>query len=573
MLLAQLWHQPLILLDNKGLGENMKNVNMKNMKMNRPLTKNDIIELAKKKGIKLHDDHPVPTTRREFLAQGLMGFAGYIMAPSLAHLISTQVHAQSVEECTQLLTATVSMPGFLHLNLGGGAGITGQWAVRKVLDGNRPLSTINNEDNLGYINNYRALGLGAGPQAWPQQSALLSQFANPFHVIRNNGDVGSQMFRRMDEIANSACKNTAATGVCVGSLDDTASANKFGPQGIIHAIQKAKEIKFRIAQNLSNRSGTALTGLDQDVAGRNRPYAPIVATSVNDILRVLGIAPSNETEAGSNVVLNADEKKKMLEVINNLSGSQARKVASVGSSTRENFVKLYNEASGKSYCQLIVPQDSVDPYENTDLANLWQTQIQPLFSNTNGLNNADRVKGIASLIHAACNGWAGTVGIDLGSYDYHGNNRNVTDPRDGDAGLILAGALRTAEILGKPLFILVTSDGATGATSSDNAFANWASDRGPGGCMLTFMYDPRNANGGSKEKYLSNIDTQLGYHTDGQLAADNTLVGDPERATIAIIHRYLAFSEFNDWKTIAGTIDDRASFTTQELEYIAKFGA
>ncbi|MCB0389903.1 MAG: hypothetical protein KDD58_01375 [Bdellovibrionales bacterium] len=536
-------------------------------KMNRPLTKNDIIELARKKGIKLHDDHPVPTTRREFLAQGLMGFAGYMMAPSLIHMLSTQAHAQSVEECTTLLTPARTMPGFLHLNLGGGAGITGQWAVRKLADPNRPLATRNNEDNLIYINRYRALGLGENSAAFTVNK---SQFANPFEVVNNDGDVGAQMFRRMLEVAGTACANTSATGVCVASQDDTSSNNKLGPQGLIHAVQKAKEVKFRIAQNLSNRSGTALTGVDQDVAGRNRPYAPIVANQLNDILRVIGQAPTSETEAGSNVVLTDAEKKRMLEVINNLSGSQARKVASVGSATRENFVKLYQEASGKSYCQLIVPQDSVDPYANTDIASLWQTQIQGNFSALS--NDAERVKGIASLVFAAVNGWAGTVGIDLGGYDYHGNNRNNTDPRDGDAGYILAGALRTAEILQKPLFIVVTSDGATGAASSANRFANWASDRGNGGCILSFMYDPRNAAGQSKEGYLANIDTQLGHYTDGQSADDNTLVGNPERATIAVIHRYLAFSEFNDWKTITQAIDDRSAFTNEELQYIAKFG-
>ncbi|MCB0357519.1 MAG: hypothetical protein KDD40_10950, partial [Bdellovibrionales bacterium] len=531
-------------------------------------TKNDIIELAKKKGIKLHDDHPVPTTRREFLAQGLMGFAGYMVAPSLLHLISTQAHAQSVAECTTLLTPDLTMPGFLHLNLSGGAGLTGQWAVRKIADPNRPLATRNNEDNLVFLSNYRSLGLGANSGAF---NRITNQFANPFQVVESDGDTGAQLFKRMRDIAATACANTSATGVAVASQDDTGSNNKFGPQGIIHAVQKAKEIKFRIAQNLSNRSGTALTGVNQDVAGRNRPYAPIVANSLNDILRVIGQAPSSETESGANIVLNDDEKKKMLEVINNLSGSQARNVASIGSANRENFVKLYQEASGKSYCQLIVPQASVDPYENTEVASLWQTQIQGSFSNLS--NDADRVKGIASLVHSAVNGWAGTVGINLGGYDYHGNNRNATDPRDGDAGLIIGGALKTAEILNKPLFILVTSDGATGAQSSDNRFANWASDRGNGGCMLAFMFDPRNATGQSKAGYLATVDSQIGHYSDGQAASDNTLVGDPERATMAVIHRYLAFSEFNDWKTVVQALDDRAGFTAAELQYIAKFGA
>lgn len=537
-------------------------------KMNRPLTKNDIIELAKKNGIKLHDDHPVPTTRREFLAQGLMGFAGYMMAPSLLTLVSQQVGAQSLAECQTLLTATKTMPGFLHLNLSGGAGLTGQWAVRKVLDPNRPLPSVNNEDNLGFLNSYRRLGLGANAAAF---NRITNQFANPFQVVENDGDVGAQFFRTIREIAPTACANTAATGICVSSQDDTGSNNKFGPQGLIHAVQKAKEYKFRIAQNLSTNSGTALTGINQDVAGRNRPYAPIVANRLVDIQRVIGAAPSNETESGSNVVLTDEEKKKMLEIINNLSGSQARKVASAGSGTRENFVKLYNEASGKSYCQLIVPQDSVDPYENQNLSDLWSG----IAFNGNGLNgdgNTARKQGVAALVHAAVQGWAGTVGLNFGGYDYHGNARNVTDPRDADAGRIVGAALRTAEILNRPLFILVTSDGATGAQSSNNRFANWQSDRGNGGCMLTFMYDPRNQAGQSKEGYLASVDTQLGYFTDGESAADNTIVGSPERATMAMIHRYLAFSDFSDWKSILGIVDDRAAFTSAELEYIAKFG-
>lgn len=540
-------------------------------KMNRPLTKNDIVELARKNGLKLHDDHPLPTTRREFLAQGLMGFAGYVMAPSLLTLVSKTSTAQTVEQCTELLTPDPAkvMPGFLHLNLGGGAGLSGQWAVRKVLNTNRPLATVNNEDNLDYLSSYRNIGLGATQAAF---NKITTQFANPFIVVENDVDLGAQLFRFMREIAPTACANTAATGVCVASQDDTGSNNRFGPQGLIHAVQKIKEVKFRIAMNLSNTSGTALTGVAQDAAGRKRPYAPIVVNRLVDIQRVIGETVGTETEAGSNIVLSEEEKKKMLETISKLSGDQARMVASAGSGTRENFVKLYNEATGKSYCQLIVPQDSVNPYGNAEVQTLWNN-AGFAGNNLNGDGNADRRQGIATLINAAIQGWSGTVGLNFGGYDYHGNGRNVTDPRDGDAGRILGLALRMAEMAGKKLFILVTSDGATGSQGSDNRFADWQSDRGNGGCMLTFMYDPDNGAGQAREGYLSTIDTQLGYYTDGQSAADNTVVGSPERATMAVVHRYLAFAGLSDWKTILKLVDDRAEFTPAELQYIAKFAA
>jgi hypothetical protein len=538
-------------------------------KMNRPLTKNDIVELARKNGIKLHDDHPLPTTRREFLAQGLMGFAGYVMAPSLLTMVAKTSTAQTIEQCTDLLTPDPLkvMPGFLHLNLGGGAGLSGQWAVRKIISASRPLATVNNEDNLEYLSSYRNIGLGATQAAF---NKITDQFANPFQVVANDADVGAQLFRFMREIAPEACKNTAATGVCVASQDDTGSNNRFGPQGLIHAVQKIKDIKFRIAMNLSNTSGTALTGVAQDAAGRKRPYAPIVVNRLQDIQRVIGESIGTETETGSHLVLPEDEKKKMLESISKLSGEQASMVASAGTGTRENFIKLYNEATGKSYCQLIVPQDSVNPFNgNATVEALWTTGITFAGNGLNG-DNAERRQGIATLINSAIQGWSGTVGLNFGGYDYHGNARNVTDPRDADAGRILGAALKMAELANKKLFILVTSDGATGSQGSDNRFAQWQSDRGNGGCMLTFMYDPENP---TKSNYLNSVDTQLGYYTDGQSAADNTVVGSPERATMAVVHRYLAFAGISDWKTILKLVDDRAEFTEAELQYIAKFAA
>src|SRR5690606_36917402 len=69
-------------------------------------------------------EHSYPTTRRQFLEAGLIGFAASVTLPSLLPSLWTKAHAPSSGSCAGN-SQTEVLPGFLTVALSGGAGLMG----------------------------------------------------------------------------------------------------------------------------------------------------------------------------------------------------------------------------------------------------------------------------------------------------------------------------------------------------------------------------------------------------------------------------------------------------------------
>ncbi len=544
----------------------------KNLKFSE-IKEKDLKKIAKEDQIFLHADHNRPTTRRDFLKTGMMAASATILAPSLLTFLSQNVFAQAID-CNGLLTSGTQWPGFLHINLSGGAGLSGNFVARRAIDPSRPLATINDEANLEYLSSYERLGLGTGAPDLFTNGGYIdpSLFANPFPTVRNaaNENLGGQLFRGIREIAGAAiCQKAAATAICVGSQDDTGDMNKFGPQGLIQTAATTRSIKHRVYPHLSTRNTNTLAGVRQDIAGREQPIAPLVVNRIDDLHRAMG-SGATETPSNKNIVLSDAEKVAIARTLASLTPSQQAQASTPGTGTFEQFTQLFKDATGKNYCLKSEPAPAVDPY--TDAANpglntVW-ADVRTNRPNVNFITNDNLVHSYAAIINSAARGWTATAGIDLGGFDYHNNDRvAVTDPRDRAAGQIIGAALRTADVLQVPFMIFVTSDGAVGC-SGNNYGDDWASDRGSGGSALMFMYHPT--------QDMSAVDTQLGLFgtgrdRQGQAAVDETPVGSPEFATFALFYRYLKFSGDANWVSLAEQILGSLAFSSEELDYITKF--
>jgi len=70
-----------------------------------------------------HPDHPRPRTRREFLGQGFITGAAYVVAPSLLSMLG--VNKANAQASCALTGAGAGKVPFIGIDLGGGASIAG----------------------------------------------------------------------------------------------------------------------------------------------------------------------------------------------------------------------------------------------------------------------------------------------------------------------------------------------------------------------------------------------------------------------------------------------------------------
>lgn len=552
----------------------MKNKKLTTNEMLSRLTKQDIELLEKNGKLFLHKDHALPISRRDFLTTGLLTFSGVMMGPSVLNMFGQQALAQTV--CSSANNLPANWPGFLHINVAGGYGMSGNFLAQKVLNKNLPLNLLNEAPNLADLADYRRVGLGLGRNsAAGSLNVSTTLFANKFPAVlppAATPTVGGQVFQRISEVSTTGAKKTAVTSILVASMDDS-STNKFGPQGMILALLNKMSAKFQIYPHLSTSNSATNTGVNQVNAARDlRPMAPIIVDSAADVNNILGIS-NGGTETAENIIFSKEENSLSKELVDGVSKEQNRTLASTLSDLTDKFKSIFAEATSKNVDNVNCPAPVFDPFKHDDptvapqLAAVW-TNVQNILNNANSntgpngnvIRNGTDAGGIATLVYSAVKGYAGSVGINLGGYDYHGRGRQNQDGADAKVGAIIGGALETAELLKKPLFIFVTSDGAVGANESDAPFQAFTSDRGIGGSCLMFMYHPT--------RNLADMDTQLGYFNDGNGAGDDTLVSSPERATTAAFYRYLKFAGISDWQIIAQDLLKDSSFTTAQLGYI-----
>lgn len=436
--------------------------------------------------------HRKPVTRRELLAHGIIPFAGMMMAPQTLNLLFSSVaSAQPAFNCP---TPVSGFTPFITLNLGGGAAMAGNFV---------PLNA-----GGGLLPTYSKMGLGNN------QVPIVKEFGGgTFAGADANGNLISKMLEGIQSAATAdTISRTTFVAVCVRSRDDS-SENPFDISGL---VTKAGLGGTQLP-NMGTRSST--TGIDQMPAVLTPP-TPLVVRSFTDITNSLGYSASVGAQ------LNDKQKVKLADLVSKLSAHQSRKLASLNSG--EQIKQLVDCAGIKNTELVAAGTGAVDPVQNSTFAPIWA-----LNSGTNRGSN-DYVFG--SMVYNALMGNSGAAGLEMGGYDYHDNTRNTGDTRDRQAGVTIGRILQSANVLKKPVFLYVTSDGAAGSSESEARNAPWTSDRGSAGAAFLFLYDP------TKRPAVSG--NQIGSFTDGQVADDKFVTGnDAARAAQAVFANYLQFNK------------------------------
>ncbi len=447
----------------------------------------------------LHDDHKRPTSRREFLGTGLLGFSGFMMAPSVLTVLSglEQAHAAG-DECET--KASNRLPAFISVNLAGGAALAGNYI---------PL-----DQGGQLLPSYDVLGMGATPP-------VEREFQGVGFAGVNNGRLTSQFLAGLRTTASQTTRDkTAFFAVCV-PLQDDSNNNKIDPSGLVTAAGLAGELLPKLGMRETP------TGVRHEYA-MVRPPAPLIVNNINDLTGALTPAGTLATRLDNN------QRRSLLSLVSKLSGSQAAAIRSPNSASGSTLAKLVECATGKNVSLAAQTTLGVDPRQDTTvgLSTLWG---MPTAGNQFGRSQNERVI-MGSMVYNALKGNAGAVGLDIGGYDYHGNNRvDVTDVRDNDAGQLVGKILESAAAMNQKVFIQVQSDGSVGAPRGSDINASFTGDRGAGGMSYILVFDPA-GRPASKPGY------QIGHFTAGQGAADNSVVGSAEKAGAAVFANYMKFA-------------------------------
>lgn len=461
------------------------------------------MKLKNKKEIPLwaKTGHRKPVTRRELLAHGIIPFAGTIFAPQMMNLLlSSTANAQAVK-CPSVSTAFAP---FINLNLAGGAAMAGNFV---------PMNSVGER-----IASYNKMGLGNN------QVPIVSEFGGgTFAGADANGNLISKMLEGIRSAADAdTISRTAFIGVCVRSRDDS-NENQFNISGL---VTKAGLVGTHLP-NAGTRS--SVTG-DNNMPAVLLPPTPLVVRSFRDITNSLGYSSSIGTQ------LNTAQKVKLADLVSKLSGSQSRKLASLSAASQ---VQQLVECAGIKNTELVEQgTTAVDPVRNATFAPIWNLNA--------GSNQGGNDYVFGSMVYNSLMGNAGATGIEMGGYDYHDNSRNTGDTRDRAAGVTIGRILQSAKVLGKPVFLYVTSDGAVVSAESEARNSPWTSDRGSAGAAFIFMYDP------TRRPVVSS--NQIGSFTDGQAADDKFVTGnDAARAAQAVFANYLQFNKrLADFNRVVG---------------------
>lgn len=435
-----------------------------------------------------------PVTRREFLASGAIPFMAYMSLPSVFSLFARSGVAQAQDLCK---TTSTSMIPIVTVNLSGGAGLTRNWIPRT--------------EGRELLTKYHKIGLGLG-------SALANQiefaFQNNATFWTGSGMLAGMKTSLVPGLAAAAMSNTNFIGVCQQSQNDSDS-NKFDIQGL---VSKAG-MKGKILPNLGK--------FDNGIGVSNStaflmPPPPLIVNNVDNIANALGVADRL-------AVLNQNQKTNLFNSIQSLSDMQSRQLASyTGGTTLANLV---GQATSDNTNLISNPSGlNLDPMANAQFAQVWGLNAN------SPKNSADYVN--ASLVYNGINGNAGTIGIEMGGYDYHGSDLVTTNNMDLQAGIVIGKIIQSFHVMNSKGFIVVNSDGGVGAPASDIPGADPTADRGDAGAIFMIAYDPTGSTQVS--------DSQLGHmkvDPDAEAADDTFLVGGaPEVGAAAVFANYLSFN-------------------------------
>jgi hypothetical protein len=459
-----------------------------------------------------HPDHPRPTTRRQFVAQGFLTGAATILGPSMLGLLADPrvARAALATDIQQAVTACGITIGagkipFICFDLAGGGNIAGS----NVLVGG-PKGQL---DFLS-VAGYSKLGLPGTmvPNASAAGSNVDSTLGLRFHV-------DSAHLRGIKTRAKSATivTNTVGTVIPALSQNDT-NVNPHNPMYGIYQYGARGGLLDLIGSVSSMSGGSSMAPPTMMIPSA----APVKISSSNDSK---GLVSTGQL---STLLPLPSDQINVMESMKRISDAKYGVVQAYTNPTA-NTTALKTQTCGYTKAAYIV-----DNYGSPSAVN---PDVDPLIVGSTGIfstaeyqNNSD-YKKTAAVMKLVIDGNAAAGTIEMGGFDYHSGNRVDGETKDENVGNCIGACLQYAALKGKPLMIYVFSDGSLASSGMiDNSMGGrgkgvWTGDNQNTAATYFLVYNPNGkpqSAQSSPEKSL-----QLGYYnSDGGLNTTGSPAGN-----------------------------------------------
>jgi len=485
----------------------------------------------------LHQNHPLPVTRRDFVAAGFLSGPAMVIGPAwLGALLkasraeagvplSPDIQALLGSGQCNVPTAAGGLP-FICFDLAGGANLVGSEVLVGVQGGQ-----TNFLSTAGYGK------LGVPGNMVPTSSANID--ASLGLLWHADGAIKRGILSKATTPATAAGTNGAV--ICAMSQNDTQN----NPHNPMYGIAKAG------AQGLL----LTLAGTESTVSGGNS-QAPMAL--VDPALQPTTISqPSDATALVNTGGATADPVAvAVLESQARISGGttpyQSGNTGSFGGALSAPNgstpgVQLYSDPVTDSAlknqvrCAYVKSANTAAVFGNP--AALDPTQdpnivggTTPIFTASDFMDND--VQKTASVMKLVLDGFAGAGTITLGGYDYHDGTRATGEGRNFKAGQMIGAVLEYAQRVGKPVMIYVFSDGSltsTGMVDSSTGGRGklgWQGDNSSVASTFFLAYSPK----GRPQLRNGSAGQQIGYFgSDGSVVSTSSPAANAVNQLVQVV--------------------------------------
>ncbi|MDZ4660486.1 MAG: hypothetical protein SGJ18_02585 [Pseudomonadota bacterium] len=418
-------------------------------------------------------------TRRDFLAHGLIAFAGMASLPSAFGMGLRK----ALEECGGGVDGPSLVP-FMAFDMAGGASFPGNFLV----------------------------GKKGGPEDLLKSYSLLGW--NPHKSKALNKDFGLPMAAGVSKIlegilsnsSNEARKNFRMGSICHAAPFDT-TANKTNAATLaLRAGFRGTYISNGVGVVSSPSGGNSSSVIDSVV------LKPIFVMSIDDILGSSSFGgsslgnlklPQLKTLAQSAIEISRIQKNDYLDL------PDGKVLGELSKCAYEKSLDFLEGVAG------------LDPRTDPEVQAVYQIDQNTTPSTANAV--------AAALVMNTLKGQSGPAVWTLGDCDYHDGTQTTGDAKDLEMGVQIGRAIELAHRLKKPFFFQLLTDGGNENIEGTRMWSGDSEDK----CMTVIGY--YSPSGPPKM-----IRTQVGHFTEGQGADRNTLLGrDPSLVGYAVFANYL----------------------------------
>ena len=457
-----------------------------------------------------HPDHPRPTTRRQFVAQGFLTGAATILGPSLVGLMAAPRAAratlapdiqQAVAACG-ITTGAGKIP-FICFDLAGGGNIAGSNVLVGGPGGQLDFLSVAGYSKLGLPGTMVPNSSAAG-------SNIDATFGLRFHV-------DSAHLRGIKaRTGASAMANTTGTVIPALSQNDT-NTNPHNPMYAIWQYGARGGLLDLIGSVSSLSGGNSMAPPTMIIPSA----APVKVSSSADSKGLVSTGQLSQLLPAADVTNVMESMKRISDAKNGVVQAYADPVA--------NAAALKTQTCGFTKAAYIV-----DNYNSPSAVN---PDVDPLIVGSGGIFNSAEYQAntdyqkTAAVMKLVIDGNAAAGTIEMDGFDYHSGNRADGEAKDLNLGNCIGACLEYAARKGKPLMIYVFSDGSLASSGMlDNSVGGrgkgvWTADNQSVAATYFLVYNPTGK--AQPAQATAEASLQLGYfNSDGSLNTTGSPAGN-----------------------------------------------